>query len=53
MVVRGLYVRMIEKVPEGAKVFLETGGQSLRVIVMQPEGNELAAPVLELAFELG
>ena len=46
MVVRGLNLGMIEEVPEGAEVLLKTGGQSLRVVVMQSEGNELAAPIL-------
>jgi hypothetical protein len=52
MVVRGLNLGMIKEVPEGAEVFLETGGQSLRVVVMQPKCDELAAPVLELAPQL-
>jgi len=51
MVVCGLNLWVIEEVPEGAEVFLETGGQSLRVIVMQSESNDLAPVVLQLALE--
>jgi hypothetical protein len=49
MVIRGLNLGMIEEVPEGAEVFLETGGQSLCVVVVQSEGDELTTPILELA----
>jgi hypothetical protein len=51
MVVRGLNLGMIEEVPEGAEVLLETGGQSLRVVVMQSESDELAAVILKFVLD--